>query len=337
MQITDFTNNSINVPRRNVLLASAVGAATFTAASFAGSSKPTASGASSVAVSPVSYRTRKVGDVEVFYREAGPIDAPVLLLLHGFPTSSHMFRELIPLLARDYRVIAPDLPGFGQTKAPPRGKFDYSFDNLARVLGEFVEAMALERYALYIFDYGAPTGLRLAVAHPERVSAIITQNGNAYMDGFSDQWGSWQTYWREPTPAHREACRDALTPQTIRDIQYRHGTDPERVSPDGYTLDIGYMARAGADDIQLDLILDYRSNVARYPAFQNYFRTHRPPLLAVWGKNDPFFIPPGALAYKRDIPDAEIHLLDTGHFALETHAVEIGAYIRDFLGRKLAR
>jgi pimeloyl-ACP methyl ester carboxylesterase len=283
----------------------------------------------------VHYRSQPVGDVEVFYREAGPADAPVLLLLHGFPTSSHMFRDLIPLLADRYRVIAPDLPGYGQTKAPKRGDFDYTFDNLAKVIGGFVDAIGLTKYALYIFDYGAPTGLRLALAHPERVTAIITQNGNAYLDGFSPAWESWQRYWREPTQENREATRDALAPETIRDIQYGTGTDLSRLSPDGYTLDIAYMSRPGADEIQLDLVLDYRSNVARYPAFQAYFREHQPPLLAVWGKHDPFFIPPGAEAYKRDLPEAEVHFLDTGHFALETHANEIAAYIRDFLGRKL--
>ncbi|HVI57013.1 MAG TPA: alpha/beta hydrolase [Luteibacter sp.] len=283
----------------------------------------------------VQYRRQRVGDVDVFYREAGPADAPVILLLHGFPTSSHMFRDLIPLLADRYRVIAPDLPGYGQTKAPKRGDFDYTFDNLARVVEGFVDAIGLTRYALYIFDYGAPTGLRLALAHPERVTAIVTQNGNAYLDGFSAGWESWQRYWREPTPAHREATRDALAPETIRDIQYGTGTDLSRLSPDGYTLDIAYMGRPGADEIQLDLILDYRSNVALYPAFQAYFREHQPPLLAVWGKHDPFFLPPGAEAYKRDLPEAEVHFLDTGHFALETHANEIAGYIRDFLGRKL--
>jgi len=283
----------------------------------------------------VHYRSQVVGDVDVFYREAGPADAPVLLLLHGFPTSSHMFRDLIPLLADRYRVIAPDLPGYGQTRAPKRGDFDYTFDNLAKVIGGFVDAIGLTKYALYIFDYGAPTGLRLALAHPERVTAIITQNGNAYLDGFSAGWESWQRYWREPTPENREATRDALAPATIRDIQYGTGTDLSRLSPDGYTLDIEYMGRPGADEIQLDLILDYRSNVARYPDFQAYFREHQPPLLAVWGKHDPFFIPPGAEAYKRDLPEAEVHFLDTGHFALETHANEIAGYIRDFLGRTL--
>ncbi|WP_063574062.1 MULTISPECIES: alpha/beta hydrolase [Luteibacter] len=283
----------------------------------------------------VRYRSQAVGNVDVFYREAGPADAPVILLLHGFPTSGHMFRDLIPLLADRYRVIAPDLPGYGQTKAPKRGDFDYTFDNLAQVVGGFVDAIGLTSYALYIFDYGAPTGLRLALAHPERVTAIITQNGNAYLDGFSAGWESWQRYWREPTPANREATRDALAPETIRDIQYGTGTDLSRLSPDGYTLDIAYMGRPGADEIQLDLILDYRSNVALYPDFQAYFRAHQPPLLAVWGKHDPFFIPPGAEAYKRDLPEAEVHFLDTGHFALETHANEIAGYIRDFLGRKL--
>lgn len=279
----------------------------------------------------VKFRTQAAGDVEVFYRDAGPADAPVVLLLHGFPTASHMFRELIPELAGRYRVIAPDLPGFGNTKTPARGAFDYTFDNLARVMERFTDALGLERYALYVFDYGAPAGYRLAVAHPERVSAIISQNGNAYVEGFSDAWGLWQAYWRSPTPERREACRVSLTPGFIRDWQYLHGADASRVSPDGYTLDIAYMARPGADDIQLDLILDYRSNVERYPEFQAYFREHQPPLLAVWGKNDAFFLPAGAEAYKRDLPTAQVHLLDTGHFALETHAAEIGELIRKFL------
>ncbi|MEH2472726.1 pimeloyl-ACP methyl ester carboxylesterase [Nitrobacteraceae bacterium AZCC 2161] len=281
----------------------------------------------------VKYQTVRVDSVDVFYREAGPVDAPVILLLHGFPTSSHMFRDLIPELSATYRVIAPDLPGFGNTIAPPRGTFDYTFDNLARVVDGFTEAVGLARYALYVFDYGAPTGFRLALAHPERVTAIVSQNGNAYLEGLSDAWGPWQTYWREPTPEHREACRESLLPETIRDWQYLTGTDKSRVSPDGYTLDIAYLARPGAEEIQLDLILDYRSNVALYPAFQSYFRTHRPPLLAIWGKNDPAFIPHGAEAYKRDIPDADVRFLDTGHFALATHAAEIGSAMREFLGR----
>jgi pimeloyl-ACP methyl ester carboxylesterase len=285
----------------------------------------------------VAYRTTTVGQVEVFYREAGPVDAPVILLLHGFPTAGHMFRDLIPRLVNRYRVIAPDLPGFGNTKSPPRGEFDYTFDNLARVVEGFIAALRLDHYALYIFDYGAPTGLRVALAHPERVTAIISQNGNAYLEGLSDAWGPWQTYWREPTVEHREACRDSLLPETIRDWQYLHGADPDRVSPDGYTLDIAYMARPGADEIQLDLILDYRSNIALYPSFQAYFREWQPPFLAAWGKNDPAFIPAGAHAYRRDLPDAEVHLLDTGHFALETHSEEIAKLILEFLARVISR
>ncbi len=291
-------------------------------------------GSREVTMTKVKFRTQRVGDVDVFYREAGPSDAPVILLLHGFPTASHMFRDLIPLLADRYRLIAPDLPGFGETKAPPRGHFDYSFDKLAEVVGGFVEALGLTRYALYVFDYGAPVGLRLAMAHPERVTAIVTQNGNAYVEGLSKDWASWQAYWREPTDAHREACRAVLSDDALA-MQYRSGAPAELVAPDGRLLDTFYLRRPGADEIQLDLILSYRTNVALYPAFQQYLRTHRPPLLVVWGKNDSFFLPPGAEAYRRDIPEAEIHFLDTGHFALETHHDEIAAFMRDFLGRKL--
>jgi pimeloyl-ACP methyl ester carboxylesterase len=282
----------------------------------------------------VTYATKTVGDVEVFYREAGPADAPVLLLLHGFPTSGHMFRDLIPMLADRYHVIAPDLPGFGNTKAPGRGKFDYSFDHLADVIADFVDAIGLKRYAIYIFDYGAPTGLRLAMKHPERISAIVTQNGNAYVEGLSAEWEPWQSYWREPTQANRERCRASLSDAAIRS-QYLHGAPAELVAPDGYTLDMYYMARPEAPDIQLDLILSYRTNVALYPRFQQYFREHQPPLLAIWGRNDPFFLPPGAEAYKRDLPDAEVHFLDTGHFALETHGDEIATRMRDFLAQHL--
>jgi pimeloyl-ACP methyl ester carboxylesterase len=281
------------------------------------------------------YKTRQVGEVEVFYREAGPADAPVILMLHGFPTASHMFRDLIPLLAERYRLIAPDLPGFGQTKAPPRAKFDYTFDRLADVIEGFTKALSLDRYALYIFNYGAPVGLRLATRHPEQISAIISQNGNAYVEGFSDQWGPWEAYWRDPSEANREACRPSLSPTTIRTWQYGTAVDPELLSPDGYELDIAYMARPGAEDIQLDLIRDYRTNVTLYPDFQSYFRKHKPPLLAAWGRHDPAFIPAGAEAYKRDLPDAEVHLLDAGHFALEMHANDIAALILDFLGRVL--
>jgi pimeloyl-ACP methyl ester carboxylesterase len=279
----------------------------------------------------VEFHSQTVGDVEVFYRVAGPADAPVLLLLHGFPTASHMFRDLIPHLADRYRVIAPDLPGFGNTKAPARGTFAYSFDHLAQVIDGFTEALHLDRYALYIFDYGSPVGLRLAMVHPERIAAIISQNGNAYIEGLSDAWAPWRAYWAAPTAENREACRASLTPEAIRSGQYLHGADASLVSPDGYTLDTAYMARPGVEDIQLDLILDYAGNLALYPAFQAYFRSHTPPLLAIWGRNDPHFLPAGALAFRRDLPEAEVVLLDTGHFALETHAAEIGGAMRRFL------
>ncbi|MGV1867310.1 MULTISPECIES: alpha/beta fold hydrolase [unclassified Rhizobium] len=284
----------------------------------------------------IAYRNAQVGDVDVFYREAGPLGAPIILLLHGFPTSSHMFRDLIPLLSDEYRVIAPDLPGFGNTKSPPRGQFEYSFDNLAKVIESFVDVLALEKFALYVFDYGAPVGYRMASANPERITAIITQNGNAYDVGLSDAWGPWQTYWRQPTEENRAACRDSLSAKTIREWQYGTGVDLTRLSPDGYTLDIHYMERPGAAEIQLYLILDYRTNVAEYPNFQSYFRQRNAPLLAVWGKHDPAFVAAGANAYVQDIPSAEVHLLDTGHFALETHAEEISSYMHDFLSRKLA-
>jgi pimeloyl-ACP methyl ester carboxylesterase len=242
-----------------------------------------------------------------------------------------MFRDLIPQLAQDYHVVAPDFPGFGNTIAPPRGQFNYTFDNLAAVAGNFVDAIGLKRFAMCVFDYGAPTGYRLALARPEQIAAIITQNGNAYMEGFSDAWTVWQNYWKHPTPENREACRASLSPAVIREIQYLHGADPTRVSPDGYTLDIAYMSRPGAEEIQLELILDYRSNPALYPAFQKFFREHKPPTLAVWGKNDPHFLPAGAEAYGRDNPGTRVVLYDTGHFALETHAAEIGEEMRNFL------
>ncbi|WP_397473727.1 alpha/beta fold hydrolase [Pusillimonas sp.] len=277
------------------------------------------------------YEFIQVDDVEVFYRDAGPRDAPVILLLHGFPSASHMFRDLIPLLADRFRLIAPDLPGFGQTRSPPRGAFEYTFNNLADVISGFTEAMSLDRYALYVFDYGAPVGLRVAMRNPDRVWAIVSQNGNSYIEGFSDQWGPWETYWREPNAANREACRESLSPEVIRNWQYGTGAEPELLSPDGYELDIAYMARPGAEEIQLDLILDYRSNVALYSAFQSYFREHLPPLLAVWGRHDPAFVPAGAAAYKQDLPEAEVRLLDAGHFALETHAQQVATLMRAFL------
>jgi pimeloyl-ACP methyl ester carboxylesterase len=282
-------------------------------------------------MSAINYRYADVDSLKIFYREAGAADAPTLLLLHGFPSSSHMFRDLIPLLADRFHIVAPDLPGFGQSGMPARDKFAYTFDNIAEVISRFTEVIGLDRFAIYVFDYGAPTGFRIAVKHPERITAIISQNGNAYEEGLSDGWTPIRAYWQEPSKANREALRAFLAPETTH-WQYTHGvTDEAAVSPDGQSLDNYYLARAGADDIQLDLFGDYKSNVALYPVFQNYFRTYKPPFLAVWGKNDPFFLPPGAEAFKRDIPDAVIRFFDTGHFALETHAKEIAADIRDFL------
>jgi len=279
----------------------------------------------------IKYRTVAVDGLKVFYREAGAANLPALLLLHGFPSASHMFRDLIPLLADRFHIIAPDLPGFGQSDMPARGKFKYTFDNIAGVIDRFTEVIGLDRFAVYVFDYGAPTGFRIAVKHPERITAIISQNGNAYEEGLSDGWNPIRAYWQESSQANRDALRAFLAPEMTR-WQYTHGvTDERTVSPDGQSLDNFYLARPGADEVQLDLFGNYKSNVALYPAFQDYFRTHRPPFLAVWGKNDPFFLPAGAEAFKRDVPGAVIRFFDTGHFALETHAEEIAAAIRDFL------
>jgi pimeloyl-ACP methyl ester carboxylesterase len=282
-------------------------------------------------MTPVRYRTADIDGFKVFYREAGLVGAPKLLLLHGFPTAGHMFRDLIPLLANRFHMVAPDLPGFGQSDMPSRGEFKYTFDNIANVIDRFTEAVSFDRFALYVFDYGAPTGFRLAVRHPERITAIISQNGNAYEEGLSDGWNPIQSYWKDPSPANRKALRSFLAPEATR-WQYTHGvSDQTMVSPDGQNLDNFYLERPGADEVQLDLFGDYRSNVALYPTFQKYFRTHKPPFLAAWGKNDPFFLPTGAEAFKRDIPAAVVLFFETGHFALETHAREIAETIRDFL------
>ncbi|GGC68445.1 alpha/beta fold hydrolase [Undibacterium terreum] len=291
---------------------------------------------SALNVVPVYQRTVDADGLSIAYRESGPQDAPVVLLLHGYPTSSHMYRNLIPLLSDRYHVIAPDLPGFGFTVVPPERNYVYSFDNLANSIDAFTVALGLKKYAVYVFDYGAPTGFRLAMAHPERVTAIITQNGNAYEEGLSTGWNPIQKYWQEPTQANRDVLRQFLAPESLK-WQYTHGVkDTSLIEPESYTMDTWMLARPGNDEIQLDLLLDYASNVALYPKFQEYFRSHQPPLLAAWGKHDPFFLPPGAEAYQRDIPGAEVHFLDTGHFALETHAAEIGTLMRAFLARALA-
>ncbi|ORC58137.1 hydrolase [Pseudomonas floridensis] len=287
------------------------------------------------AASPVHYRYEQVGNVKVFYREAGNPGAPTVLLLHGFAASSFMFRDLIPHLADRYHVIAPDLPAFGFTEAPASDTYTYTFSQLAKTVGQFTEQLKLDRYALMVHDYGAPVGWRLAVAHPERVTAIISQNGNAYEEGLGTGWAPIQKYWREPTQENREALHDFPTPASIK-WQYLEGvSDKTSVSPDGYTLEGLQVSRPGNADIQLDLVLDYASNVAMYPAFQTYFRTYQPPLLAVWGKNDPFFLPAGAEAWKRDLPKSDIRFYDTGHFALETHGREIIPVIREFLDKNV--
>ena len=288
-------------------------------------------------IPPIALRTIQADGIDIFYRESGPTDAPLLLLLHGYPTSSHMFRNLIPRLAAKYHIIAPDLPGFGFTTVPPERNYTYTFDNLARTLEAFTEALNLTHYALYIFDYGAPTGLRLAVAHPERVTALISQNGNAYLEGLGSAWDPIKTYWADPTSANRDALRGFLALEGTR-FQYTHGVpDPTTVPPEAYYLDQALMDRPGNAEIQLDLILDYRNNLDLYPAFQHFFRESQPPTLVIWGKHDPFFIPPGAEAYKRDLPMATVRFLDTGHFALETHPDEIAEAIDELLTTELSQ
>jgi pimeloyl-ACP methyl ester carboxylesterase len=292
---------------------------------------------SQFAVPVTSVHKVEADGVEVFYRAAGDPSAPVLLLLHGFPTSSFMFRELIPRLADQFRIIAPDLPGFGFTEVPEKRRYIYSFEALARTVESFTDVLGFSRYAVYVFDYGAPTGFRLAMARPERVTAIVSQNGNAYEDGLGDAWGPIRKYWAEPTEENREVLRQNILTLEGTRWQYTHGVkNPESVVPESYTLDAALLERPGNKEIQLDLFLDYASNVKLYPKFQDYFRNSKPPLLAIWGKNDPFFIPAGAEAFKRDLPNAKVQFLDTGHFALETNVVEIADAIKEFLGRHSA-
>ncbi|AHJ76698.1 alpha/beta fold hydrolase [Kosakonia sacchari] len=285
---------------------------------------------------PVRYQYADADGVKVFYREAGNPENPVLLLLHGFPSSSHQFRELIPLLADKFHLIAPDLPGFGFTEVPAERDYSYSFDGLANTLIAFVDALNLHRFAMYVFDYGAPTGLRLALHYPQRVSGFISQNGNAYLEGLGDAWAPVQAYWQAPTAENRQVVHDAILNLEGTKWQYLHGVrDPETVAPEGYQLDTLLMERPGNKAIQLDLFLDYANNLKRYPEFQAFFRTHQPPALIIWGEHDPFFIPPGAHAYKRDNPNAVVELLDTGHFALETHVGYIAQRIRDVIGNAI--
>jgi pimeloyl-ACP methyl ester carboxylesterase len=282
----------------------------------------------------IHYRNAAVGDHQIFYREAGDPNQTSLLLLHGFPSSSHMFRNLIPLLSDRFHIVAPDLPGFGFSQSPPRSQFKYTFDNLATVIEAFTEVVRLQRYALYVFDYGAPVGYRLAMRHPDRVTAIVSQNGNAYEEGLSDAWDPIRSYWADPTTKNREVVRDALLTFEGTRWQYTHGVaNPEMIAPESYTLDAALLERPGNKDIQLDLFLDYASNLTLYPVFQKYFSDAKPPLLAIWGKHDPFFIPAGAEAYRRDNPNAVVKFLDTGHFALETHVEEIAKAIGHLMGR----
>jgi pimeloyl-ACP methyl ester carboxylesterase len=279
---------------------------------------------------PHTFVRRVTADgISIFYREAGSADRPVVLLLHGFPTSSFQFRELIPRLADKYRVIAPDLPGFGFTEVPAERNYTYTFDSLAKSIEAFTDALALQRYALYIFDFGAPTGLRLAVSRPERVTAIFSQNGNAYEEGLGETWAPLKQYWNNETVENREMVRKLLGADGIR-FQYFHGVpNPEMIAPESYTLDTALIARPGNMEIQLDLHLDYRNNIPAYPKFHEYFRQYRPPFMAIWGKNDPFFIPAGAEAYKKELPSASIRFVDSGHFALETHVEEIAEGMRE--------
>jgi len=281
----------------------------------------------------IHYNTILLNGLKLFYRESGPKDAPIILLLHGYPTSSHMFRNLIPILNSKYHVIAPDLPGFGYSDAPDHLQFQYTFDNLAKTMQEFIDKLQLKRFAIYVFDYGAPTGYRLAVANPEKITGIISQNGNAYEEGLSNEWNPIRKYWEDPSLANRNALKDFVS-KDATSYQYHHGvSDPSLIAPESYTLDQYFLDREGNIEIQLDLVKDYRNNVALYPKFQQYFRKYKPQLLAVWGNQDPFFLPAGAEAYKRDNPNATVKFYKTGHFALETHVQEIGNDILTFLSK----
>ncbi|MFC0515790.1 alpha/beta fold hydrolase [Mucilaginibacter angelicae] len=314
------------------LIISAIAVATYVAGAKAQSTQKPALKTQTMETNQIHYRNIKANGLNIFYREAGPKDAPTILLLHGYPTSSHMFRNLIPILSTKYHVLAPDLPGFGFSDMPDHTQFKYTFDNLANTMQSFIDELGLKRFAIYIFDYGAPTGLRLALANPEKITGIISQNGNAYEEGLSSGWNPIQKYWQDSSNENRDALRDFVKEKMTK-FQYFEGvSDPSLIAPESYTLDQQTLDRPGNVEIQLDLMLDYRTNVALYPKFQAYFREHKPKLLAVWGNKDPFFLPAGAEGYKRDNPNATVKFYNTGHFALETHGKEIGQDVLDFLG-----
>ena len=297
-------------------------------------------GTSNVAVSTatVNYRTVNVDGVNVFYREAGAKDAPVVLLLHGAPTSSQMFRNLIPRLADRYHVFAPDYPGYGQSDMPPMDKFQYSFDNLANVVDKFTQAVGASRFAIYVQDYGAPIGYRIAAAHPERITAIIVQNGNAYDEGLDNPfWAPVKAYWADKSEANGSKLRPTFELSATKWLYTEGIRNIQRISPDTWTVDQAYMDRPGNKDIQLEMIYSYGTNPGHYPEWQAYFRKYQPPMLIAWGKNDKIFPPAGAYPYLRDLPKAELHLLDTGHFALEEEGAKISELMRDFLGRNVKR
>ena len=285
------------------------------------------------------YRTVQIDGLDLFYREAGPANAPVVLLLHGFPASSFMYRDLIRQLADRFRVIAPDYPGFGYSAAPSTKDYAYTFDHLADVIAKFTDRLGLDRYAIYMQDFGGPVGFRLASRRPERVSALIVQNANAYEQGLPDSfWAPARTLWKDPSPANFAKIREAAISDSALEWNYTHGVkEPTRVNPDSWVLQRALVNRPGNKEIMLALLYDYRTNLGHYAKWHEYFRKHQPPMLIVWGKNDVIFPAPGAHAYLRDLPQAELHLLDTGHFALEDKGEEIARLMRDFLDRKLPR
>lgn len=290
---------------------------------------------SAISSEPVHYRTTRINDVDIFYREAGPKDAPVVLLLHGFPTSSNMFRNLIPRLASSFHVIAPDYPGYGQSGMPDRKNFAYNFENMTNIVDELISKLGISKFSMYVMDYGAPIGYRLALRRPEQVEAIIIQNGNAYEEGLKEFWDPIKNYWKDNRPENRQALAFLASPKATK-WQYENGvSDTTLLDPTAWILDQYGMDRPGNADIQLDMLYDYRTNVPLYPQFQAFFRKQKPPTLIVWGKNDAIFPPDGATPYQRDLPDVETHLLDTGHFALETHCDEIAEHIDRFLNKNL--